>query len=273
MAEKPGTASQGDLRGVRILVFEDNPLNQKLLESRLKKWGCTVFAADKVPAGIRLLQQESVDLILMDLRMPLMDGYQATRRIRQHRTASVRKTPIIALTADISAADRENYRESGIDDLLLKPYDPKSLFATLTHWTRRSAKQEDSWEFRCEPLPELSVGGALISLDYLEAECMGDHRLLADLVQLFRNNLLEFAGRMKFYLKKGNLSAIQACTHKVLSGLNLIGATQLLKVVEAINRAATDEMDLRQAACSYEEFLALYPMVEEALQREMDKRI
>jgi CheY-like chemotaxis protein len=204
--------------------------------------------------------------------MPLMDGYQAARRIREHRTAAIRKIPIIALTADISLADRENYRQTGIDDLLLKPYDPKALFALLTHWKRRSANSTDKLEFRCDPLPDWNTGSGLVNLDYLEAECMGDHRMLADLVQLFRNNLLEFAGRMKFYLQGDNLKAIEASTHKVLSGINLIGASQLLEVVEAIHRAASDLRDIGQVAGLYDEFLGLYPLVEEALQREMDKR-
>lgn len=272
MAEKPGAPFKGELQGVSILIFEDNPLNRKLLESRLSQWGCTVFMADKVPAGMRLLQAEDIDLILMDLRMPLMDGYQATRRIREHRKASVRRIPVIALTADISSAEGESYRESGIDDLLLKPYDPQTLFSTIAHWIRKSAETSDTWDFRCEPFPELNAGGKLVNLEYLEAECMGDHRMLGDLVQLFRNNLLEFAGRMKFYLREGNLPGIQACTHKVLSGLNLIGATQLLTIVEGIHRAASDRTDLREAARAYEEFLGLYPLVEEALLREMDKR-
>ena len=272
LAEKPLSPLSGDLTGVRVLVFEDNPLNKKLLESRLAKWGCTVFTAGKVPEGMRLLQREPIDVILMDLRMPLMDGYQATRRIREHRTASIRKLPIIALTADISMAERENYRKTGIDDLLLKPYDPEFLFELLTHWNRRSADNKDKLEFRCDPLPEWNTGDGLINLDYLEAECMGDPRMLADLVRLFRNNLLEFAGRMKFYLQEGNLGAIEAGTHKVLSGINLIGASQLLEVVEAIHRAARDVGDIERIAVLYEEFLELYPLVEEALQREMDKR-
>ena len=272
VAEKPGAPWKEELRGVRILIFEDNPLNQKLLESRLGQWGCTVFKADKVPDGMRLLQEETIDLILMDLRMPLMDGYQATRRIREHRMASVRKIPVIALTADISSAEGESYRESGIDDLLLKPYDPHTLFATIAHWIRKSAEAGDKWDFQCEPLPELNAGGKLINLEYLEAECMGDHRMLGDLLQLFRNNLLEFAGRMKFCLKEGDLTGIQASTHKVLSGLNLIGATQLRAIVESIHRAVSDRKDLREAARAYDEFLGLYPRVEEALQREMDKR-
>ena len=272
LAQKSGVPVEGELQGAQILVFEDNPLNQKLLVSRLKKWGCTVFAVDKVPDGIRLLQREAIDLILMDLRMPLMDGYQATRRIREHRTTSVRKIPIIALTADVSAADRDNYREKGIDDLLLKPYDLEALYSALAYWIGNSSKRKNTWEFRCEPFPDLGTDGSLISLEYLESQCMGDHRMLADLVQLFRNNLLEFAGRMKFCLKEADLKAIQASTHKVLSGLKLIGATQLRCIVEDINRAATEFMDLRETERAYEEFLALYPRVEEALQREMDKR-
>ncbi|MEJ2585748.1 MAG: response regulator [Robiginitalea sp.] len=272
MHEEAATTPVGELRGMKILVFEDNPLNQKLLEARLKKWGCTVFTASKVPVGMNLLQQEEIDLILMDLRMPLMDGFQAARRIRGHREASVRRIPIIALTADISLAEGEKYRQSGIDDLLLKPYDPTSLYTAMVHGIRSCANRKDKPGIGCEPLPELNLEDRLLSLEYLEGECMGDLRMLSDLVQLFRNNLLEFAGRMKVYLKERNLQAIGASAHKVLSGLKMIGATQLLSIVEGIYRASTETGDIRQAARAYEQFLALYPLVEEALEREMNKR-
>ncbi|TNF71466.1 MAG: response regulator [Bacteroidetes bacterium] len=269
---KPAAPMETELRGAHILIFEDNPLNRELLEARLDKWGCRVFSAPNVPAGLRLLQQEAIDLILMDLRMPLMDGFEATRRIRQHREAPVRKIPIIALTADFSSAEQEKFRKSGIDDLLLKPYDPASLYASIANQIRRTNNRRDKSDLRHDSFPELKVEGRLFSLDYLEKECMGDFRMLADLVGLFRNNLLEFAGRMKFYLKEGNLQAIQASAHKVISGLKLIEATELLRIVEAIRFAATQTRDLNSAALAYEEFLVLYPRVEEALEREMDKR-
>ncbi len=270
--EKPTALKDSELRGARILVFEDNPLNQKLLEARLDQWGCRVFSAPTVPEGMRYLQQETIDLILMDLRMPLMDGFEATRRIRHHREASVRRIPILALTADIASAEGEKIRNSGIDDLLLKPYDPESLYAAIANQIRRTNNRKDKIDFQCEAFPKLNAGDRLFSLEYLEGECMGDFRMLSDLVRLFRNNLLEFAGRMKFYLKEGNLQAIQASAHKVISGLKLIEATELLRIVEAIHRSATETRDLAAAALAYEEFLICYPMVEQALEREMDKR-
>jgi CheY-like chemotaxis protein len=270
--EKHQAPRDSVLQGACILVFEDNPLNQKLLETRLGKWGCQVFSPPSVPSGIRLLQRESVDLILMDLRMPLMDGFQATRRIRQHREESIRRIPIIALTADISSAERERFRRSGIDDLLLKPYDPESLYASIANQIRHAKSRRDNADFLSEADPELYAGQRLFSLEFLEGECMGDFRMLSDLLALFRNNLMEFAGRMKICLREGNLKGIQASTHKVISGLKLIEATELLRVVQTIHRAATETKDLTAAAWAYEEFLTLYPQVAEALEREMDKR-
>ncbi len=270
--EKPGSSSKEQLKGKRILVFEDNPVNQKLLETRLQSWGCTVHTATKVPDGLRILGNKPVDLVLMDLRMPLMHGFEAARRIRQHRDDRVRSIPIIALTADVGSAGGEHYRESGMDDLLLKPYSPDILYAAIAYWTGTNADRKEPRPFQRDVLSNLKSDDCPVSLDYLEAECMGDSRMLSDLVQLFRNNLLEFAGRMKFYLKEEDQPAILDSTHKVMSGIKLIGASRLLETVKEIHEAVTGAMDMPRAARAYQEFLKCYPQVEEALEREMNKR-
>ena len=130
-AEKPGFPSKGELSGVSVLIFEDNPLNQKLLESRLGQWGCTVFMADKVPAGMRLLQQECIDVILMDLRMPLMDGYQATAEIRARERSTGKHARIIALTAHAMKGDEEKALDAGCEDYVVKPLDEDELIAKI----------------------------------------------------------------------------------------------------------------------------------------------
>jgi signal transduction histidine kinase/ActR/RegA family two-component response regulator len=117
----------------RILVVEDNPVNQLLALIQLRRLG---YAADAVDSGLEALEilgNDAFDLVLMDCQMPDLDGFQTTRRIRLQETEG-RRIPIIAITAHISEAVRERCLESGMDDYLTKPYTLDNLAATIATW-------------------------------------------------------------------------------------------------------------------------------------------
>jgi CheY-like chemotaxis protein len=120
--------------GLSILVVEDNPLNQKLMGILLKQMGCAIALADHGRAAIALLEKESFDLILMDIQMPVMDGFDATRKIREDLKI---KTPIIALTARVLQEDREKCLTVGMNDFLTKPIDSIALKEKITEWVKR----------------------------------------------------------------------------------------------------------------------------------------
>lgn len=122
-----------DLNGKHVLVVEDNPVNQMVMKGKLKKQGANVIVADNGQIAVELIQQQPVDLVLMDCQMPVMDGFEATRAIRQlgGRYASV---PIIAVTANAMSQDRDRCLASGMNDYLAKPVDVEQLWATLQKW-------------------------------------------------------------------------------------------------------------------------------------------
>jgi CheY-like chemotaxis protein len=129
-------AAGGSLRG-RILIAEDNPVNQRVARMQVKQFG---FEADIVENGeeaLAALDRAEYMLILMDCHMPRMDGYAATRELRR-REAGVRRTPVIALTANAYASDREACLEAGMDDYLSKPVTLRDLEQRLSRWSRPS---------------------------------------------------------------------------------------------------------------------------------------
>jgi CheY-like chemotaxis protein len=114
--------------GARILLADDNVVNQMLARRLLERLGLEVTIADTGMAAIERLSISAFNVVLMDCQMPELDGYEATRRIRKGAAGeAARSVPIIALTANALSGDRERCLESGMDDYLVKPINPDEL--------------------------------------------------------------------------------------------------------------------------------------------------
>ncbi|HEN8714664.1 TPA: response regulator [Pseudomonas putida] len=116
----------------RILLVEDNPVNQLVAKGMLAKLGCVVQVATQGVEALERLEQEDFDLVLMDCNMPVMDGYEASRRIRQ--SGRWPELPIVALTANAMPEERERCRAAGMNDYLAKPFRREELLALIDHW-------------------------------------------------------------------------------------------------------------------------------------------
>ncbi len=128
--------------GCRILLAEDNAINQEILVELLGDLSFSVDVAGDGAEAVRLAGSFAYDLILMDMYMPEMDGLEATRRIRQLPAGG--RVPIVALTANAFEEDRRRCLEAGMDDHLAKPVEPEALFATLLGWLGRSREEASS---------------------------------------------------------------------------------------------------------------------------------
>jgi CheY-like chemotaxis protein len=120
----------------RVLVAEDNLINQKVIARILKKMGYVVSVADHGGEALKLLEAESYDVILMDCQMPIMDGFATTRAVRE-LASPMAEVPIIALTANAMEGDRERCLAAGMDDYLAKPVRPDVLERTLASWCEK----------------------------------------------------------------------------------------------------------------------------------------
>jgi CheY-like chemotaxis protein len=124
----------GPKSGQRILVAEDVPVNQTLIATLLAKRGYHVSLARDGAEAVNACENQTFDLILMDIQMPELDGLAATARLRQRERASGRHTPIIALTAGAQESNRERCRQAGMDDFISKPFDADHLYAVIEHY-------------------------------------------------------------------------------------------------------------------------------------------
>lgn len=139
------TIAEQKHREGRILLAEDNPVNQKLAVILLQKAGFSVDAVDDGSQAVQFAQKGQYGAILMDVQMPELDGFEATRRIRQWE-AGGRRTPIIAMTAHALKGDRERCMDAGMDDYISKPIQPQALLNVLERWLRVGEKRPASEE-------------------------------------------------------------------------------------------------------------------------------
>ena len=124
-------------RQARVLLVEDNPVNQLVAKGMLGKLGCEVLLANHGGEALSVLESQQVDLVLMDCNMPVMDGYETTRHIRQQPEHA--QLPIIALTANALSDERERCRAAGMNDYLAKPFRKEELAALLDQWLTANA--------------------------------------------------------------------------------------------------------------------------------------
>jgi CheY-like chemotaxis protein len=131
--------SNGSLKGVRILVAEDNPVNQKLVEIVLRQMGCEVDLAANGQEVVEQLRKKTYDLCLMDIQMPVMGGIEAACLIRKEIS---RDLPLIALTASAMQRDRERCFEAGMNDFLSKPIEIQKLRGKISQWSKNGDGKE-----------------------------------------------------------------------------------------------------------------------------------
>lgn len=132
-------SSEHKWQELRILLVEDNPINQKLVIILLQKAGVYVDAVENGRRAVEKVQNERYDIVLMDVQMPDMDGLEATRRIRLWETGQGRRIPIIAMTAHALSGDQEICLAAGMDDYISKPMESEDLFNAIERWTRTTA--------------------------------------------------------------------------------------------------------------------------------------
>ncbi|MBK9956849.1 MAG: response regulator [Rhodocyclaceae bacterium] len=168
-ADRPDatTGRLASRRGARILLVEDNPSNQEVALGLIRESGLDADVADNGQVAIDMLDRASYDLVLMDMQMPVMDGLEATRRIRA--SSAHAGLPIVALTANAMRQDRAQCLAAGMDDFLAKPIDPEDLWAVLLRHI--PARQAPAVAVAPAPAAKGSLPEVAIDLDRLAAVC------------------------------------------------------------------------------------------------------
>jgi len=184
---------QDEFVGARVLVVEDNAVNRRVATSLVRKLGGIVVEATNGQVALQLLEKQSFDLVLMDVQMPVMDGFQATAAIRANtRWASL---PVVAMTAHAMKGDRERCLKAGMDDYVTKPIRPEDIRRVLRQWAPRDRRHDGApppLATAAEPLgiPE-DTAPAPIDTNQALLNLGGDAGLLKEIMTIFLESLPE----------------------------------------------------------------------------------
>lgn len=257
-------SEQLDIKDLRVLVFEDNTLNQKLIEQRLKSWGCKAHITDNAEYGLIILENHKIDVVLMDLKMPNKNGFEITELIRTSKVKHIREIPVIAVSADYSSADRKKCSQSGINDFILKPYVAEELLNKLDRHTKPMKNKTVSSKSKPQKR-EVFADATKVNLAVLLEECMGKIDTIEHLIKLYKQGILEFTGILSMHLPDGDLNIVAGAAHKIKSGLAMLQSESLHSIVLQIEDNLNNDVDLELLNELFKSFVEEYPLVEKAI--------
>ena len=220
----------------RILVAEDIVPNQEVALAILSKLGHHADAAGTGVAALAAMEAESYDLILMDCEMPEMDGYEATQRIRQNEALTGKpRIPIVALTAHASLGDRDKCFDSGMDDYLSKPIDPRQLAASVQKWLPAPAPERVAVAPK-GPAPGEAVA-AFDENEFLE-RLIGDRSVAGKVLAAFQQDIPVQLGRLAELFQAGDAEEVRRQAHRIKGAAATVSAGALRAIAQEAEEAA-----------------------------------
>ncbi len=234
-APPPPRPAEG--RPLRILLAEDNPVNQRLATALLEKQGYTVTVAGNGREALARLEREAFDLILMDGQMPEMDGFEATAAIRRQEQGTSRHVPIIAMTAYAMKGDRERCLDAGMDDYVSKPFRINELTALIQ---RLTAAPQASPPAAAESEPASADQDSILDWKGALEQVDGNETLLRDLAGLFQTECRQWLEQMDQAIRNRDAGQVKRVAHNLKGSLGAIGARSAFDAaleLEAMGRA------------------------------------
>ena len=235
----------------RVLVVEDNPTNQMVARGMLKKFGIEIEVAGDGSEALRLLEQFQYDLVLMDCQMPVMDGYEATRRLRDPEAKVLdNNLPVIAMTANAMQGDRERCIEAGMNDHIAKPVDPSRLRRILQQWLPRHGRLNPVTENQSVGSKPADSAAALEGRDEarvsaepifdhaaMSRHLMGDQELMRDVAEAVLTEVPQQIEWLKIQVANGDVQQAFAQAHKIKGAVLNVGGKALGKLALAMETA------------------------------------
>ncbi|GAB2534875.1 response regulator [Rufibacter soli] len=251
------------LQQAHVLLAEDNKVNQMLVHQVLQEHNMHVTTVTNGQQVLELLQREAFDLILMDMQMPLMDGYETMQYIREQMPAQ-KDIPIIALTAHTSPGQVQKCLSAGADAYVSKPFKAEELLKEISALLK--AKDLNS-----QPVPviEAEEEPLQVNLSYLQDFANGNIEFMLDILTLFMNQTPGLIQELARAVALSNWAETRTIAHKIKPSLSLVGIWQLEEVNATIEQSALNQTNLEQLPALVQKMKSLFQEAVFALKEEV----
>jgi two-component system, sensor histidine kinase and response regulator len=219
-------------------LAEDNPVNQRVAVRVLSKLGADVTLVDNGRAALEAIGKESFDAVLMDVQMPEMDGFEATRAVRAGETAEQRRLPIIAMTAHAMTGDRERCLEAGMDDYVSKPFETSRLIETILRTVNDARAAASSRPSSTDGSSAARETRAYCRPKLLERS-LDDEALAAELVDLFLESRQGQLDSLSDAARRADFAAAHRSAHTLKGSLATLCAEPACAAAAQVESAAT----------------------------------
>ena len=226
--------NKGEQLDLKILLVEDNKTNQLLAKTRLERWGCTIAIANNGIEGVKKVQYNMYDLILMDIQMPVMDGYEATKIIKNDLSEETSKIPIIAMTAYTSKSDIQRALDVGMSDYIFKPFKTNDLFSMLLKYGGTKNNITENNLQIVEEKKELLNNNEYTDLSYLKEEAFNESEILKLLIEQFLKDINDFLIVLNLGLEEKNWDLLHGATHKIKPSISMFGISKLNPIIQEL---------------------------------------
>ena len=235
-----------DATGIRVLLVEDNEINQQVATELLECAGAIVVVANNGGEAVKILtvgdQAPAFDVVFMDLQMPEMDGFTTTKLLR--RVPRLHQLPIIAMTAHALVEERQRCLDAGMNDHVSKPIDPDHLLSTLLRWAkpRPQRAREPQQPFSTERASEEVVLPEIAGINLADGlkRVAGNRQLYRDLLGQFAAKQGNAAAQISTALESGDHAAAERIAHTVKGVAGNIGITGVQSVAQKLEKALCD---------------------------------
>jgi CheY-like chemotaxis protein/HPt (histidine-containing phosphotransfer) domain-containing protein len=230
---------QARLRGARILVVEDNPINREIASTVLRRAGIVASVACDGREALDMMDRQRFDGVLMDCQMPVMDGYAATRALRAQPRG--RELPVIAMTANALVGDRDKVLAAGMNDHIAKPIKVEALFATLARWVHPAAIEPAQAPNSASDGSRTDSLEGVAGIDHRAGlDAMGDEALYRRLLRMFRDREADFPERFRAACAMGQKEAAMRMAHNLKSVTGALAVRAVHPAAAELERACSD---------------------------------
>jgi CheY-like chemotaxis protein len=229
-----------DLVGIKILLVEDNEFNTLVATKTLEKWGCIIEVAENGKEALNKIELNIYDVVLMDIQMPEMDGYETTRKIRSHKIEKVSSLSIIAMTAHAFEGIEEKCKNAGIDDYISKPFVRQQLYDKIT--------KQIILKKIANPVLEVYKNNDLFDLSYLIEISDGNADFIINLINIFKTETPHIISALKYNNSINNKIELAKIIHQFKANVKSMGVVSLSNKIAEFERCIirNDEIELTE---------------------------